>query len=153
MVKVFNRFRNSPVGLVLLALMIATGLMYAGAAVYKGFHADIREDMTAALQTAPQTQPDMVAVCLDWVKRQGMDDAACQPFADTQWAVMNGGRPIGDSEGLADWFYYYVPDGTMIVGPGRVRIWIPADRQYCPQLIIGEMTDGMCPTWMDVPTS
>ena len=153
MVKVFNRFRNSPVGLVLLALMIATGLMYAGAAVYKGFHADIREDMITAMRAGSDTEADMVSTCVQWSKRQGVSDDVCQPFADTEWSIMNGGRPIGDSEGLADWFYYYVPDGTMIVGPGRVRIWIPADRQYCPQLIIGEMTDGMCPTWMDVPTS
>jgi hypothetical protein len=149
--KIFNHMRNHPMSAFLLALMVVVAIANGLNMVYGQLRADMREDMTASLQTAPDRDQDIITACLTWVKRQGMDDAACQPFADTEWAVMNGGKPMGDQEGMADWFYYYVPDGTMIVGPGRVRIWIPADRQTCPQVIAGDMTDGMCPSWMDVP--
>lgn len=149
--KAFNRFRNSPAGLVLAILFVLVGMANGARWMYSEYRADMREDMVTAMQPGTATEVDMVAACIAWSKRQGVSDDACQPFADTEFSIMNGGKPIGDDEGLTDWFYYYVPDGTMIVGPGRVRIWIPADRQTCPQLIVGTMTDGMCPTWMDVP--
>lgn len=144
----FRRMADSATGLMLAVMFVIFGGGYAALSAYDAYRADMREDMVTAMQSAP-TKVDIVSECAAWVARQGITDNPCQPFMATEWAIMNGGRvPAGDNEGMADWFYFYVPDGTMIMGPGRVRIWIPADRQTCPQVMVGTMTDGMCPTWM-----
>lgn len=146
----FNRMRNHPLFGVLLGLMVLMTISYGAQMTYRAVRADLAASVAEQVPHGTATEVDFIASCLAYAERNGMDDDACDPFTDAEWAFMLGGNPVkGESEPLTDWQYNVSRDGVFITGPGRTRIWVPTDRSLCPQIIAGpDMTEGACPTWV-----
>ena len=133
-------------GAVVLAVMVAVGLMYAGGAVYRAIRADL---VTTIYQEKPtESVPgaaDFFGQCAAYARAYRLDMESCEPFVDPTWQALT----TEADPPLSDWTYNADPEGTFIVTPEGTSIWIPADRRRCPRITTGDMTYGACPTWQE----